>query len=171
MQPILGLDIGGIIINRCKTETVRTLWQDPENYQDTPEVSGAIQSIGELWNSPCSPFREHIFLVSRVKTPEGEGKTIKWLRDHLFSERTGVPEKNIIFCEERFQKVGIVQEKRITHFVDDRLEVLGLMSGAISYLYLLNKNPNDNTVIDESIITDISKDWKSLLPKLLSKTV
>ncbi|MEI6400242.1 MAG: hypothetical protein WCO58_01850 [bacterium] len=170
MQLILGLDIVGVIIDRCRTEAMRTLWQDSENYQDTPEVPGAIGSIHELWASPLSPFQENIHLISRVKTPEGEGKTIQWLKENRFFQRTGVPQENVIFCNERFQKVEIAQSRGITHFVDDRLEVLGLMGGAISYLYLLNKNPTDNTVIDESVITDISKDWKNLLPKLLSQT-
>lgn len=148
MKSILGLDIGGVIIDRCKTEVVRTLWQDHQNYQDTPEVPGVIGSIHELWASPLSPFQENIYLVSRVKTPEGEEKTIKWLKKNRFFQRTGIPQENIIFCRERFEKTEICQNKEITHFVDDRLEVLSLMSGIVSHLYLLNKNPNDNTVIN-----------------------
>ncbi|MDP3770860.1 MAG: hypothetical protein Q8R16_01000, partial [bacterium] len=57
-------------------------------------------------------------------------------------ERTGIGRDHVRFCRERHEKAGICEELGITHFVDDRLEVLGNLT-TVGTLYLFQPRPNE----------------------------
>ena len=64
-----------------------------------------------------------------------EAKTLEWLAHNRFYEVAHIVQGNIRFCRERYEKAGICKELGITHFVDDRLEVLGYLT-SVEKLFL-----------------------------------
>lgn len=55
---------------------------------------------------------------------------------HRFFERTGIPPDNLRFCIERSQKAGHCASLGITHFIDDRADVLDHLEGVVLHRYL-----------------------------------
>src|SRR5262245_50908825 len=119
----LGIDIGGVIIARVGREEDTSF--SGENYLDTPPVPFAFEAIKRLVDER---FGSHVFLISRA-SPRTRAKTMRWLKHHRFFERTGVRPKHVHFCLERSDKSRICQKLGITHFVDDRLDVLSSLNG------------------------------------------
>lgn len=71
-----------------------------------------------------------------------QAKTLKWLEHHRFHDITGVSADRVHFCRKRSEKAGICERLGITHFVDDRLEILGSLT-TVGTLYLFQPNPNE----------------------------
>jgi len=128
--PVLGVDIGNVIIeHRHIMDTMdETLWN--EKYSELPAVTGVFESLKKL-NDEI--FHGNIYLVSKLKE-EQDKRTLAWLKDNKFFEKTGFDPKNLFFCRERVDKEKICRENNITHFVDDRLEVLSHMIGVVPNL-------------------------------------
>lgn len=68
--------------------------------------------------------------------PRVQEKTRQWLRQHRFFERTGIPPDHLRFCLERPQKADHCRELAITHFIDDRADVLEHLEGVVRNRYL-----------------------------------
>lgn len=164
MKPALGLDVGGVILDFVPyRDTELSFFSN--NYLNTPVVTDSIESIARLHQAQ---FADRVFLVS--KTPDGKrDRVLAWLRHQNFFNRTGIPEENLHVCLERHEKEKIVRELGITHFVDDRAEVLEHMIGTVSHLYLfqeLAKEPNEWKRV-RAQVTFVSN-WKELLPILVA---
>lgn len=117
----LGVDVGGVIIDRAADDTDTSFFSD--NYLRTPAVRGAFSSLRRLVDDR---FGTHVFLISKCGA-NVERKTREWLDHRRFYGRTGVPRENVRFCRQRWEKANVCHELGITHFVDDRLEVLGYL--------------------------------------------
>ncbi len=134
---VLGVDIGGVIIDRVRNDNSDTSFFS-DNYLRTSAVRGAFQAIARI--------REHfdgqVYLVSKCGESV-ERKTRLWLVNMNFYGLTGLRETNVHFCRTRAGKAPICVRLGITHFVDDRLEVL-------SYLTMVKKKylfqPNEKEV-------------------------
>ena len=120
MKEKLGVDIGGVIINRAYDDTDTSFFK--ERYLETPAVPGAIETIRNLRDR----FGEHIYLVSKAGT-NTRRKSLEWLTEQQFFSATGMPVSHVHFCTERKGKTLICSQLEITHFIDDRLEVLGFL--------------------------------------------
>ena len=127
----LGVDIGGVIIARGARGADTAFRR--EDALDTPEVEGAVDTIAELAGGR---FGRRVFLVSKCG-PRTRARTLRWLKRHRFFERTGLRAKHVRFCMERGEKAPICRELGITHFVDDRLDVLVSLT-TVPYRYLLD---------------------------------
>lgn len=127
----LGVDIGGVIIAR-RAGGGDTAF-DREDALDPPEVDGAVDTIRQLVDGR---FGRRVYLVSKCG-PRNRAKTLRWLKRHRFFERTGIKPKHVRFCMERSEKAPICRELGITHFVDDRLDVLVSLT-TVPYRYLLD---------------------------------
>ena len=128
---VLGVDIGGVI-----TKGGNEIFTDA--FLESPQMGGAFEAVRML---VANRFGNNVYLVSKC----GENmqkKTRLWLSHHRFYEVTGIPESHVRFCLERHQKASICEELGITHFVDDRLEVLGSLT-TVSNLYLFQPRPNE----------------------------
>jgi hypothetical protein len=68
---------------------------------------------------------------------------LTWLDRHDFFRETGVARERIRFCRERRDKATICRELGITHFVDDRHDVLGPLVGIVPHLFLLQSRGTD----------------------------
>jgi hypothetical protein len=118
----LGVDIGGVIIDRVNDAADTSFFGD--NYLLTTAVPGVFEAIMTLGERR---FPTGVYLVSKCGR-KIEEKTLRWLDHRRFYQRTGVAPANVRFCRERHEKAGICEELGITHFVDDRLEVLSYLT-------------------------------------------
>lgn len=116
----LGIDIGGVIIDRVADDSDTSFFGG--RYLETPAVPDAFAVIAAL-----RPGFESVYLVSKCGK-NTERKTREWLAHTGFHETTGVPAENVHFCRQRHEKAPICESLGITHFVDDRLEVLAYLA-------------------------------------------
>ena len=114
----LGVDIGGVLIERTDDSDDTSFWG--ENYLETPEIEGAMVAIAALRKER---FGDAVYLVSK-SGEDTERRAREWLVHNAFYDKTGVPPEHVHFCRKRHEKAPICAELGITHFVDDRLEVL-----------------------------------------------
>lgn len=137
----LGIDIGNVIINHRLTDKNDTTLHE-ERYSTIPAAEGVFESIKKLREEV---FGEDIFLISKC-TPWAQEKILTWLTDNDFYTKTGVNPRHVFFCRERNEKDKICSDNNITHFIDDRLEVLSHMVQNVPVLLLFQPDPAE---IDE----------------------
>jgi hypothetical protein len=116
---VLGIDIGNVIAHKVNDQHV--------------EVPGAFETINRL-----RPRFDNVFVVSRVSEP-GEKRSRAWLEKNNFYWKTGIPYDNVHYCRKRHEKGPICAVLKITHFIDDRPEVMFHLDPAINKIFF---NPN-----------------------------
>lgn len=138
----LGIDIGKVIIKPAQTrgDTSFLDGSDEEAMKTLPN-EGAFEAIAQL----CALFEKRVWLVSKAGDKVA-GRTRRWLRTWGFFEKTKVPLPNLYFCKERSDKRGICESLRITHFIDDRVDVLGHLKGVVPWLCLFGPQPARQSV-------------------------
>nr|WP_155999045.1 hypothetical protein [Streptomonospora sp. PA3] len=125
----MGVDIGGVIIDRaCDDQDTSFFGETPMR---TPAVAGAFEAIAAL---AADPFQGRVHVVSKAK-PETAYRTRRWLALHSFADRTGLSDGHLHFVPERADKAPVCERLGVTHFVDDRLDVLRHLS-AVPHRYL-----------------------------------
>ena len=97
----------------------------------TPPFDGMFDAVPAL----VQRFKGQVWLVSKAG-PRVQEKTRHWLRHHAFFERTGIAPAHLRFCLERPQKALHCREIGITHFVDDRPDVLAHLEGVVAHRFL-----------------------------------
>ncbi len=117
----LGVDIGGVIIDRVNDKTDTSFFSD--NFLQTKPVPGVFEALRALSEVK---YTDQIFLVSKCGE-RIQKRTLAWLDHHDFYKITGIQPNQVHFCLERPEKAGICERLGITHFVDDRLEILSSM--------------------------------------------
>jgi hypothetical protein len=80
-------------------------------------------------------FEGRVWVVSKAG-PRIQGLTRRWLEHHQFHERTGVARDAVRFCRERKEKRVHAEKLRLTHFIDDRVDVLAHLTGVVPHRYL-----------------------------------
>jgi hypothetical protein len=132
-KPVLGIDIGRVIINAAdssgKADT-SFLSGSEQTALETPASAGAFAAIAEL----ASAFEGRVWLVSKCG-PRIQQLTLRWLQRQRFYELTGVRQDRVRFCLKRPEKRDHCLAIGATHFVDDRLDVLQHLVGAVPHLY------------------------------------
>jgi hypothetical protein len=117
----LGVDVGGVIIEPADADADTSFFG--EHYLRTPPVPGVFEGLAAL---VAIRFSRAVHLVSKCRE-QTEAHTREWLAHHDFHGRTGVPVENVHFCRTRADKAPIAEELALTHFVDDKLEVLSYL--------------------------------------------
>jgi hypothetical protein len=135
-KEVLGVDIGGVIIDRVNDGTDTSFFSD--NYLRTTAVPETFEVLRRLVDER---FGNRVYLVSKCGK-KVEAKTLHWLDHHRFYEITGIHPSRVRFCRERHEKAGICEELGITHFVDDRLEVLSHLT-TVSKLFLFQPRADE----------------------------
>jgi hypothetical protein len=131
MAVTLGVDIGGVIIPKTTGDRDTEFFGD--HPMQTPAVDGAFDTLARL---AADVFAGRVHLVSKAGVTT-EAKTRAWLRHHRFFEQTGIDDQNLHFVRDRRAKAPVCADLGVTHFVDDRLEVLvELTTVAHRYLFL-----------------------------------
>lgn len=134
----LGIDIGKVIMapvvgGKADTSFLRG---GIEQAMQTPPSPGAIFNIRKL----VKVFSGRVWLISKAG-PNVQHKTLLWLQHQAFYDKTGVSAANVMFCLKRHEKALHCRTIRITHFIDDRIDVLCHLLGKVPYLYLFGEQP------------------------------
>lgn len=133
-QPALGIDIGRVLM--CPTDDDA---RADTSFLDLPEARAlAVPAAPHVWDvvpELVRAFGGRVWLVSKAGH-RIEALTRKWLAHHRFFARVGMAEGAVRFCRKRPEKRGHALALGLTHFIDDRSDVLGALVGAVPHLYL-----------------------------------
>lgn len=130
----LGIDIGRVIIrpgSQDGREDTSFIAGSLEDALATPAMDGAFDAITRLTEA----FEQRVWLISKCG-PRVQDRTRRWLDHHDFYGKTGVRRDRLVFCLERPQKADHCLRLGITHFIDDRLDVLEAMRERVPHLFL-----------------------------------
>ncbi len=132
----LGIDFGKVIMGPVINGRADTtfLGNSFAKAMETPPSEHALECITDL----VDVFAGEVWIVSKCGQSV-QNKTKAWLKHWDFYAATGLVKTNLRFCLERRQKAGICKQLRITHFIDDRLDVLQPMKGVVDNLYLFGE--------------------------------
>ena len=135
-QQHLGVDIGRVIMAPVRDGQPDTsfLTGTMEQAMETPPTEGAMEQITRLVDVSDGK----VWLVSKAG-PSIQKKTRRWFRQWRFFEQTGIPNTNLRFCLRRDQKAEHCRQLRLTHFVDDRLDVLKYLVDFVPFLFLFGE--------------------------------
>ncbi|MEV4121365.1 hypothetical protein [Micromonospora sp. NPDC049645] len=128
----LGVDIGGVIIEPADDDADTSFFG--AHYLRTPAVDGAFDALAAL-----GPTFDEVHLVSKCGE-DTERRTREWLAHHDFAARTGIAAHRVHFCRTRPDKAPIARRLGLTHFVDDKPEVLGYLD-SVPHRYLFRPRP------------------------------
>jgi hypothetical protein len=161
-QDVLGADVGGVIIDGGKNDNTDTSFFS-DRYLQTTAVPRAFEALNFL---VASRFGNRVFIVSKCGE-RVEMKTRSWFDHHHFYEMTGIARSNLRFCRERHEKAPICKDLGITHFIDDKLEVLSYLVDLVPNLYLFRPKPREVDRFSRFLprVTQIQS-WPELLAKL-----
>ncbi len=153
-RPALGIDIGRVISFGDTDGGIPRV----KDYLDVPVTDGALSAIKQL----NLQFNGFVYLVSKCKG-KTQVRTRHWLDRIHFSEETGVPADHVFFCETREGKAPICEILGVTHFIDDRLEVLGYMK-TVSKKFLFRPNNSEISRNSQHVNSVIRvESWQELL--------
>jgi hypothetical protein len=153
---ILGVDIGGVLIDRANDHTDTSFFSG--NYLNTTAVPGAFEAISFLNKGV---FKNSVFLVSKCGL-NTQRKTLEWLKHNGFYDQTGLTPDKVHFCFERAEKEIICKRLGVTHFVDDRLEVLSYLE-SVPHRYLFQGSKKEIHRFSAHLhMAKQFEDWKSL---------
>lgn len=129
----LGIDIGRVIIGGGDGPGADTQFLDgnEQRAMSTPAIEGSFATIAEL----LRVFEGRVWLVSKAGA-RVQDRTRRWLDANGFYTTTGVSRTHLRFCRERPQKADHARELALTHFIDDRLDVLQALRGTVERLLL-----------------------------------
>jgi len=129
----LGIDVGRVLISATDAGSPDTsfIGGSLEDALHTPPCEGMFAVVPRL----VDEFAGQVWVISKCG-PRVQEKTRAWLRYHQFFERTGVDPGRLRFCLQRPQKALHCRELGITHFIDDRPDVLEAMIGVVPHLFL-----------------------------------
>jgi hypothetical protein len=144
----LGVDIGRVLIAPSSDDSSDTSFFGGTNAvaMTTPPYTGMFEHLPVI----VQRFHCQVWLVSKAG-PAIQAKTLRWLEHHRFHERTGIPHANVRFCRERWQKAEHCEALGITHFIDDRQDVLQHLDGLVPQRFLFG--PQDGPAVDRRLIT------------------
>lgn len=133
--PRIGVDIGRVVINGDGPDT-NFFGHHLDEAMRTPAVPGAFAAVAEL----VERFAGQVWLVSKCG-PKIQARSLAWLDHHGFWAATGLDREHVRFCRERADKAIHAKRLGLTHFVDDRLDVLGHLLGLVERRYLFGPQP------------------------------
>jgi hypothetical protein len=111
-------------------------------------------------------FESSIVLVSHAST-WAEHKIRYWLDAHLFFNRTGIARNEVYFCHDRQDKAAICQRERVSHFIDDRLEVLQHLQGVVDHRYLFGTSTMPVDAAGLPPVLTCCENWAAVCDSLL----
>ena len=135
-REVLGIDIGGVI-SKFLNDT-RSAEADPNAYLLSPAVEDACATIRALVDER---FGDRVYLVSKCRW-RMQFKTRNWLREQRIYDEAKIWPDQVYFCLERSDKAEICKVLGITHFIDDRLEILGSLR-TVPHKILFHPNPTE----------------------------
>src|SRR5262245_31640401 len=130
----LGIDIGRVLM--CPNDDDA---RPDTSFLDLPDEQAlALPASPHVWDvvpELVQAFAGRVWLVSKAGA-RIEALTRRWLAHQRFFERVGLPDDAVRFCRRRPDKRVHAVELGLTHFIDDRSDVLAALVGAVPRLYL-----------------------------------
>jgi len=117
----LGIDVGGVIIASHNDHSDTSFFSD--NYLNSVPTDQVFESIARL----RTRFGDEMYIVSKCGK-HIEAKTRDWFDYNRVYQQTGLSVDRLHFTRTREGKAPICAHLGITHFVDDRLDVLRYLS-------------------------------------------
>lgn len=114
---MLGLDVGGVLVDRVAQDSDTSFFGDRP--METPAVTGAFDAIPTL----LALFDHRVHIVSKAG-PRIAELTRRWLGWHGALGAGGIDPANVHFVQRRPDKHPVCERLGVTHFVDDRVDVL-----------------------------------------------
>ena len=162
-QPRLGVDFGRVIHGAAAADGLQdTVFLDGgfEEALASPATDGAFDVLPRLVDA----FDGRVWVISKCG-PRIQERTLAWLDHHDFYARTGVPRGNVRFCRKRTDKAGHCTQLKITHMVDDRIDVHRALVDSVPcrYLFGVQKGPAPEWVrhtltwtdLEDAVIADL----------------
>jgi hypothetical protein len=134
--PTLGVDVGGVIVVLADGGSDTSFFGSRP--LETPAVDGVFAQLAAL---AAGIFEGRVHLISKAG-PKVAANTRAWLAHHRFFEVTGIPEHHLHFVRERRDKAPVCRRLDVTHFVDDRLDVLAYLE-SVEHRYLFGGRRDD----------------------------
>ncbi len=170
MKKILGTDFGRVLSNfDCPVSRGLGSGQNAgkaiREGRGVRPFRGALETLRFLKESRFPKM----YVVSKINM-DGviEPKARQWLTQYGFDDV--VPPKCVHFCAERSEKALICKKLGITHFIDDRLEVLSYMVGIVPHLFLFRPWAEEDKpfqhLVTEGKVT-VVRSWRQLREHLL----
>jgi len=157
----IGIDFGRVIMCAVKNGVNDTsfLGRSFAEAMKTPASDGAIECIAKL----VERYDGDVFIVSKCGDSV-QNKTRAWLRRNEVYAATGLEKDNVHFCRKRHHKAPICETLGITHFIDDRVDVLSHMVGTVPNLFLFGEqSPGTQTPAWLEPLLD----WRQVASRLL----
>lgn len=126
--PALGLDVGGVLVDRVAEQSDTSFFGDRP--MDTPAVAGALEALPHL----LELFEGRVYIVSKAG-PKISALTRQWLGRHGAVGADAIPSEHLHFVRKRPEKAPICARLGVTHFVDDRVDVLTALT-TVEHRYL-----------------------------------
>lgn len=127
----IGIDIGRVLIEGDGPDT-SFLSGSLEQALACPPCPGALEGLTALVEL-FGP--EHTHLVSKAG-PRVAERSRRWLEAHDVYARTGLRPEHLVFVRERRDKAREAVRLGLSHFVDDRLDVLHHLAGLVPHLFV-----------------------------------
>jgi hypothetical protein len=136
-QPRLGVDFGRVIHGAAAPDgpddTVFLTGSDDEAL-----LSSATDGAWDVLPRLVERFGGRVWVISKCG-PRIQQRTLAWLDHHDFYTRTGVPRGNVRFCRKRVEKAGHCTKLKITHMIDDRVDVHRALLDIVPCRYLFGR--------------------------------
>jgi hypothetical protein len=131
LVPVLGVDVGRVIIAPGAGPADTSFLNGSEEAAlATPATEACFDALARL----ATAFDGRVWIVSKAG-PRVAARTLRWFAHHRFFELTRIDPNQVRFCRERSQKRDHCLEHGITHFVDDRMDVLQHLLGLVPALF------------------------------------
>ena len=158
-QPVLGVDIGGVIVDRVAENSDTSFFGDRP--METPAVDGVFDALARL----VATFECRVHIISKAG-PKIAALSQDWLRSHGIFDAIGIPESNLWFVRKRPEKASICARLGVTHFVDDRPDVLQhLTTVPYQFLFLGGLGHHQPPVTSPTKVHRVST-WPELVVKI-----
>ena len=154
---LLGVDVGGVLVDRIRADGSDTSFFS-DRFLETPAVAGAFDALARLGRER---FGQQICIVSKCG-PRTEEKTRLWLAQHKLLDALGLDAKALHFCRERRDKAPICKRLGVTHFIDDRMDVLVHLT-SVPHRFLFG--PQESGLNTEGVVR--VKTWADVAAMLL----
>jgi hypothetical protein len=137
----IGIDVGRVLVGAStdggEPDTSFLTATDDEAIRIPPEP-GAFDVVRDAVERTGG----HVYVVSKCG-PRIATLTLAWMEHQRFFELTGVERRNVFFVRKRPEKRDVAARHGLTHFVDDRLDVLGAMVGLVPRLVWFGGNARE----------------------------
>ncbi|MEZ5955602.1 MAG: hypothetical protein R3C27_00090 [Hyphomonadaceae bacterium] len=160
-KDILGVDIGGVLIDRVADGTDTSFFSD--RFLETPAVADGFATLARLRER----FGDGMHVVSKCG-PNVERKSKLWLAHNRFTEITGISLRQVHFCRKRIEKAPICARLGVTHFVDDRYDVMRHLT-MVKHRYLFRPDEGDVQIAAQQPLNGmrIVHEWSEIAAELL----